>query len=137
MSPDLGCTSSDFSSHAPTAGLLIFGGSNNIVENCKAYRNGFGSQFEGWGFVLWGNAANNTFLNCDAYFNADSAGDGSNGDGFYTRPLGTGNLLQGCRSYRNSDDGFDTFITTSGTEAAVTFENCWAYRNGYGEDGTT
>src|SRR5215207_3227267 len=122
---------------APTAGIMIEGGSNNIIENCKGYRNGFGSAFEGWGFAIWGASGNNLLLNCDGYFNRDTAGTGGNGDGFYTRPTSTGNILRNCRAYRNSDDGFDAYMTVSGTQAPVTFENCWAYENGYAEDGTT
>lgn len=122
----------------PTCGLAIVSGNNNIVENCKSYRNGFGSQFEGWGFSWWGTAANNLLLNNDAFYNRDTAGTGGNGDGFYLgQTTGSGNIARYNRSYLNSDDGFDLFKTGAGTQGAVTIDSCWSYQNGYAENNTT
>jgi hypothetical protein len=75
---------------------------------------------------------NNLFLNCDAYQNHDYTsedGRGGNTDGFGCHPTdgGTGNIFRGCRSWFNSDDGFDVI----GSAEPVVFENCWAFYNGY------
>ena len=74
----------------------------------------------------------NLFLNCDAYRNHDFTsedGKGGNVDGFGCHPPkgGTGNVFRGCRAWFNSDDGYDCI----GAREPVTFENCWAFYNGY------
>ena len=46
-------------------------------------------------------------------------------DGFSTS--GTGNVFRGCRAWFNSDDGYDCI----NAKALVTFDNCWAFYNGY------
>ena len=76
--------------------------------------------------------SDNLFLNCDAYRNHDVTsedGKGGNVDGFGCHPPegGTGNVFRGCRAWFNSDDGFDCI----GARESVTFENCWAFYNGY------
>jgi hypothetical protein len=76
--------------------------------------------------------SDNLFLNCDAYRNHDFTsedGKGGNVDGFGCHPPkgGTGNVFRGCRAWFNSDDGFDCI----GAREPVTFENCWAFFNGY------
>jgi len=118
-------------------GIRILDGNHNLIENCVSHHN------NGSGFSLglrhgeMGNEAGercayNTLLNCDSYLNFDySSGNGStpgtNADGFACklRP-GKGNKFIGCRSWRNSDDGWDLF--ESGF--AVWIENCWAWSNG-------
>ena len=75
--------------------------------------------------------SSNLVLNCDAYNNRglDSFSHG-NIDGFGCHPshtTGTGNVLRGCRAWFNSDDGYDLI----NAKAAVVFENCWAFYNGY------
>jgi hypothetical protein len=75
--------------------------------------------------------ASNLVLNCDAYNNRglDSISLG-NIDGFGCHPShtsGTGNMIRGCRAWFNSDDGYDLI----NAKAAVVFENCWAFYNGY------
>jgi hypothetical protein len=73
------------------------------------------------------NASNNTVLNCDAYENFDSQNGGENADGFAAKlELGPGNVFRGCRSWNNSDDGWDLFAAPS----VVVIENCWAFLNG-------
>jgi len=79
---------------------------------------------------------NNLFLNCDAWNNWDNVsenGKGGNVDGFgcHPSPGATGNRFVGCRAWFNSDDGFDCIHA----HEAVTFENCWAFRNGYSSSG--
>lgn len=75
--------------------------------------------------------ADNLFLNCDACRNWDYTsedGKGGNVDGFGCHPPkgGTGNIFRGCRSWFNSDDGYDCI----NAHESVTFENCWAMYNG-------
>jgi len=100
-------------------------GSNNIFEQLKMH-DGMGI-----GFYLT-KGANNLILNCDAYRNYDSvseSGAGGNTDGFGLHPAkgGTGNVIRGCRAWFNSDDGYDCINSAE----SVTFDNCWAFYNGY------
>lgn len=74
----------------------------------------------------------NLFLNCDAYRNHDYTSEdqrGGNVDGFgcHPTPGSTGNVFRGCRAWFNSDDGFDCI----NAHESVTFDNCWAFYNGY------
>ena len=77
----------------------------------------------------------NLVLNCDAYNNYDpvsESGQGGNVDGFgcHVPATSTGNVFRGCRAWRNSDDGFDLINNF----AAVTFDHCWSFENGYDAD---
>ena len=74
----------------------------------------------------------NLFLNCDAFNNHDYTsedGKGGNVDGFGCHPTkgSIGNVFRGCRAWFNSDDGFDCI----NSHESVTFENCWAFYNGF------
>ena len=76
--------------------------------------------------------SNNLFLNCDAWNNWDYTsedGKGGNVDGFGCHPPkgGRGNVFRGCRAWFNSDDGYDCI----NAREPVTFENCWAFYNGF------
>ena len=75
--------------------------------------------------------ASNLVLNCDAYNNRGlDSGSLGNTDGFGCHPAhttGTGNILRGCRSWFNSDDGYDCI----NAYAMVTFDHCWSFYNGY------
>jgi|ERR1035437_977040 hypothetical protein len=103
-------------------------GSNNIVEFCALYEN------RDAGMQLGGGAANNRIINCDSYFNRD-AGDG-NADGFSPKlDVGTNNYFYGCRSWQNSDDGYDGYLRPS-DNVTTTYENCWCFKNGYLKNGT-
>ena len=125
--------------NGPDGGLLIEGNSsNNIFEEIVAHHNGRASVAEGTGIALYGNGANNLFLNCDSYANYDVLGGGENADGFAIDG-GAGNVLRGCRAWGNSDDGFDFFNASFAKKdagSAVRIENSWAWGNGYGPDGT-
>lgn len=101
------------------------GGSNNIYEDLKIHH-GMGI---GWYLVKGGN---NLVLNCDAWCNYDERNGGGNVDGFGCHPSkgDTGNVLRGCRSWWNSDDGFDLIHSAE----AVWIDNCWAFYNGYKPD---
>lgn len=98
------------------------GGSHNVYEDLKMHD---GSAI-GWYLVKGGN---NLVLNCDAWCNYDKANGGGNVDGFGCHPSkgDTGNVLRGCRSWWNSDDGFDLIHSAE----SVWIDNCWAFYNGY------
>ncbi|WP_321517599.1 T9SS type A sorting domain-containing protein [uncultured Bacteroides sp.] len=100
-------------------------GSNNIFEQLKMH-DGMAI-----GFYLT-KGANNLILNCDAYRNWDyysENGRGGNTDGFGCHPAkgGSGNIFRGCRSWFNSDDGYDCINAYE----SVIFENSWSFYNGY------
>jgi hypothetical protein len=95
-------------------------GNNNIVENCRIHGNG------NTGLHMRHGASNNLILNCDSYYNYDPP-IGGNADGFSAKwEVGTGNVFRGCRSFNNSDDGWDLWMGIN----TVTIESCWAFRNG-------
>jgi MYXO-CTERM domain-containing protein len=95
-------------------------GSNNILENLNVHDN----QAPG---VFITSGANNLILNCDSHHNYDSLESGGSGDGFGCHSSGGGNILRGCRSYDNSDDGYD-FINAAGS---CLVEQSFAFRNGF------
>lgn len=103
-------------------------GSNNIYEMLSMHDG------KAIGFYLK-EGSNNLILNCDAYNNWDDVSEnkrGGNTDGFGCHPgkYGAGyvnNVFRGCRAWFNSDDGYDCINAFE----AVTFENCWAFYNGY------
>jgi hypothetical protein len=77
--------------------------------------------------------ANNLILNCDSHDNYDAATGGENADGFAAKlDIGNGTVFRGCRSWNNSDDGYDLF----GVPEVVTIDNCWAMLNGHLASGT-
>ncbi|MGD0784664.1 MAG: dockerin type I domain-containing protein [Sedimentisphaerales bacterium] len=108
-------------------GLYCTGG-HNIFEQLIAYGN------QDSGIDLYTGASYNQVINCDSHHNYDPQGAGGNADGFgakgqtgCTSCLGVGNSFYGCRSWCNSDDGFDLWWAHN----AVLIENCWAWQNGY------
>lgn len=100
-------------------------GSNNIIEFCSFSEN------NDTGLQLGSGASNNQIINCDSYYNADP-GQG-NADGFSPKlDVGTGNYFYGCRSWQNSDDGWDGYIRPRpAVVPTTTLENCWSFMNGY------
>ena len=110
-------------------GMKIEGGSNNIIELCNFYRN------RDSGLQLDNGASNNTVRNCDSYFNADPT-DYGDADGFAPKlTVGSGNYFYGCRAWKNCDDGWDGYMRGADDPSTI-IENCWAFGNGYLEDGT-
>lgn len=103
-------------------------GNNNVIEFCTF------SECADTGLQLDNGAANNTILNCDSFFNADSSIE--NADGFAAKlNVGTGNKFVGCRAWRNLDDGWDGYLREA-DNVTTTYENCWAIENGYLKDGS-
>jgi len=108
-------------------GMLITG-SNNLIEFCTF------SECKDSGLQIGNGGANNTVLNCDSYFNADSTLE--NADGFASKlDAGTGNKFIGCRAWQNLDDGWDGYLRGA-DNITTTYENCWAFKNGYLKNGT-
>ncbi len=77
--------------------------------------------------------SDNLVINCDAYNNYDDFSEGEYGgnvDGFgfhLNETSETGNRIQGCRAWRNSDDGFDLINCNTSVEIS----HCWAFFNGF------
>jgi hypothetical protein len=99
---------------------------NGIVEfnQVSCYNN------EANGFYFTG-AGGGACINCDAYNNiAPTALATENTDGFGAH--GSNNVLfKNCRSWNNSDDGFDC-ISCKGSNI---FDNCWAFDMNAGGNG--
>jgi hypothetical protein len=103
-------------------------GDNNKVEFCEFLEN------QDSGLQLGGGASNNQVVNCDSYYNRDP-GEG-NADGFSPKlDVGSGNSFYGCRSWQNTDDGFDGYLRGA-DNVSTRLENCWTFKNGYRKDGT-
>lgn len=103
-------------------------GNNNIIEFCSF------SECSDTGLQIDNGASNNTILNCDSYYNADSSLE--NADGFACKlTAGTGNKFIGCRAWQNLDDGWDGYLRGA-DNITTTYQNCWAIKNGYLKNGT-
>ena len=110
-------------------GMLISGGSNNLIEQCSFWRN------RDSGLQIDNGASDNFIRNCDSYFNADPP-DYGDADGFAPKlTVGSGNHFYGCRAWRNCDDGWDGYLRGA-NDVTTTLEYCWTFGNGYFEDGT-
>jgi MYXO-CTERM domain-containing protein len=95
-------------------------GSNNILERLNIHNNDAPGLFITSG-------ANNTILNTDSHNNYDVLEGGGSGDGFGCHSSGGNNVFNGCRSYDNSDDGYD-FINAAGP---CIVQNSFSFRNGF------
>jgi len=103
-------------------------GAFNIVEFCSFSKN------RDSGCQLSGGANNNKVINCDSFYNQDPTE--GNSDGFSPKlDVGTNNYFYGCRSWQNTDDGFDGYLRPS-NDVTTTLDNCWTFMNGYRRDGT-
>jgi hypothetical protein len=106
--------------HAGDNGIIVYGAGNCLEQIVSRYNGDSGIQ-------LHTGAAHNLIQNCDSYSNYDRGNHGENADGFAAKfTLGEGNTFVGCRSWGNSDDGYDLWEAGRG----VTLVDCWAFRNG-------
>ena len=104
-------------------------GSYNLFENLDIY----GSADTG---CQMKNGGNNIIRNVDSHDNFDyktmsgnTANFGGNADGFADKQFtGAGNHYIGCRSWNNSDDGWDFFQRVSTSNSVI--EHCICYQNG-------
>ncbi|HKJ40987.1 MAG TPA: T9SS type A sorting domain-containing protein [Sunxiuqinia sp.] len=100
-------------------------GSHNIYERMSFHDNkGTGLRHYGGGY--------NLFVYCDSYRNHDDVSEnkkGGNTDGFGCHPSkgGVGNVFLGCRSWFNSDDGYDCIRA----QEPIVFDHCESFYNGY------
>src|SRR5262245_25147737 len=103
-------------------------GSNNVIEGMNVHN----GQAPG---VFITSGVSNLILNCDSHDNYDPLEGGGNGDGFgcHTSSTGGTNTFRGCRSWNNSDDGYD-FINAS---SSCVVEQSWSWSNGYVPGTTT
>lgn len=109
---------------------VVLGGSahHNVVEQFEVLRSGRVGT-DGQGIILLGSVSDNLILNCDSHHNVDS-GNGGNADGFALHTSGRGNVLEGNRAWKNSDDGYDLW-----TSSPIILRNNWAYENGISDSG--
>ncbi len=108
---------------------IAVNGSYNTIVNCPVHDN------RNTGLQLGNNASYNQIINCDSYYNYDAPA-GGNADGFAPKlDVGTGNYFYGCRSWQNSDDGWDGYLRPSDS-VYTTIENCWSFMNGYLKNGS-
>lgn len=107
---------------------MFISGHHNTIEFCSF------SECKDSGLQIGNGASNNTILNCDSYNNADSSIE--NADGFACKlDAGDGNAFIGCRAWQNLDDGWDGYLRGA-DNITTTYENCWAFNNGYLKNGT-
>ncbi len=107
--------------YAGDNGIYITG-THNTVEGCTIFGN------QDTGLQISGAGSYNVVINSDSYHNYDSATHGGNADGFDAKlNIGPGNEFHGCRSFDNSDDGFDMYEG----QYRVIIDSCWAFHNGY------
>lgn len=121
--------------NAPDNGMKLEG-SFNVVENCVFHSNGDTGLQQGFGKDDKGNNTRNPnfyygryniVLNCDSYDNIDIWSNGGDADGFAVKLFpGPGNEFHGCRSWINSDDGWDFYYTVF----PIVVDNCWTMKNG-------
>jgi hypothetical protein len=123
---------------APHNGMAINGGWYNLIEFCSIFEN------RNTGLQISNLGSYNRIINCDSYFNRDSSSASSydgNADGFSPKlDNGTRNYFYGCRSWQNSDDGWDGYVRpaapVAGKDTMLTIiENCWCFANGYLKSG--
>lgn len=117
--------------YAGYKGLLNYN-SYNVMEQLTAYGNcDSGIQQKG--------GKSNLILNCDSHDNFDfetgsitAADFGGNADGFADKQYtnSPGNTYIGCRSWHNSDDGWDFYQRVGGT---TVFKDCICFQNGPSE----
>ncbi|HTS16350.1 MAG TPA: right-handed parallel beta-helix repeat-containing protein [Verrucomicrobiae bacterium] len=105
-------------------------GSGNIIEFCSFHHNHDSGLQIGLGdsdLDLPFRVCSNQIINCDSYLNYDPRHGGGNADGFCCKlHPGQGNVFRGCRSWENSDDGWDLYKN----QYDVTLDNCWTWHNG-------
>jgi hypothetical protein len=107
----------------------LYSCNDNTLENITSHNNG------GSGIRIIYESENNLLVNCDTHSNYDpySSPPGEHADGIEIADISERNgnervnTMRGCRSWDNSDDGFDHMRC----EGILFFEHCWAWHNGY------
>lgn len=115
--------------NAPDCGLRIKGtrSGHAIIKDCVfRYNNNSGVSITGGGEY-------NTFIGVDCYRNGDICQKlGSDADGFSVKlEAGERNYFYNCRSYENSDDGWDSFdYANVPLVGKIYYIECLAWNNG-------
>jgi len=129
-----------FGLHITQAGdnAIKLEGNHNIVERCTFSYNDDGGIQLGFGHVFsdtWPGISKNDgsyccyndIIDCDSYLNYDMDTNGGDADGFACKMHnGIGNRFIRCRSWDNSDDGWDLYET----DYSVKIIECWAWGEG-------
>jgi len=117
----------DQSDDGGTVGFVAKNCDNIVYENVSAHHIG------GTGFVVWELSERITYRNCDSYSNYDYKSEisGQGADGFVGNTHSRTSRLAyiGCRSWNNSDDGYDFWDN----EGVVRIDSCWSFSNGYAQ----
>ena len=107
--------------------LYAYDADSNIFEQMHCHHNG-------GGFYMRGSCEGNYILNGDFHHNQDpySSSAYDNADGMAlawnsTADLNDTNTVEGCRFWKNSDDGLDLWAN----EGHINIINCWSWNNGY------
>jgi parallel beta-helix repeat protein len=103
--------------NAAGEGLYLANASDNVIANVRSHDNFYS------GFTIR-NGDRNLLTYVIAHDNYD-VGAGGDADGI-SISAGSGNRIQNCMSYGNSDDGIDTWRSTN-----TVIEYCAAFRNGF------
>ncbi|HVV49678.1 MAG TPA: right-handed parallel beta-helix repeat-containing protein, partial [Polyangia bacterium] len=113
-------------SGANDSGILVQG-AHDFVENCAVHDSEDTGVLISSSSGYTGSGTYATITDVDSYHNHDERCDGANADGFGAKKgSGVGNVFDGCRSWDNSDDGYDFFAWTD----PVTVKNSWAFNMG-------
>ena len=117
---------------ANDSGILLQG-AHDTVQNCDVHDSADTGILISSSSGYTGSGTYETILDCDSHHNDDTQCDGSNADGFGAKKgSGVGNVFDGCRSWDNSDDGFDFYAWTD----VVTVKSSWAFGEGGSTAGT-
>lgn len=105
---------------SPVGGWELGSCTNITIESCIVTACGNG-------FSVNGPVYNINYLNCDSYLNYDYYDNGGLANGFNGNMRSNSTIsYKGCRAWSNSDDGYDDY----GGAGYITYNDCWAYRNG-------
>jgi uncharacterized repeat protein (TIGR02059 family) len=104
-------------------GMYIVNSPNCVFEQCEVDHIG------GYGISLGDGSDDILFKNCDVHHCADpyTLYENANGFNITGRSTATDIIFDGCRSWKNSDDGWDFFQT----DGKFTLNNCWSFFNGF------
>jgi hypothetical protein len=110
-------------------GILVKDGSNNVLDGVVSHGHA------GVGIRIEGNANHNLLQNCDVHHNFDdktrpTAGAHADGIGVGVPAGLNGNRIVGCRTWANSDDGVDLWMS----EGRVSISGSWSFWNGFVPD---
>lgn len=88
----------------------------------------------GYGISIGSDTSDINFINCDTSYCSDNnmKNPYKNANGFNcTAKTNVNNIhFEGCRAWKNSDDGWDLFKSNG----VFTLKNCWAFDNGYDDN---